>query len=204
MPVYGWKYLLQKILKQSISNKISALFLEWNRVGVFYSGIPLECKISGSLPSPQPWLCWWWSVSWWAHWSESVWWPCPGLVRQVGASRGQQWWEKGNASWEASPGSAVGLGGKWSPSEGLGSVHHILQPLQGSGVACLPLFCPQSSSSPAGAPQKHESFGPTAAQRAGCVRRCFASGGEKWLEITGPQVWEGSSDGESSPAVHLG
>lgn len=36
----------------------------------------------------------------------------PGLVRQAGASRGQQWWEKGNASREASPGTAVGLGGK--------------------------------------------------------------------------------------------
>ena len=52
-----------------------------------------------------------------------------------------------------------------SPSEGLGSVHHVLQPLQRSGVACLLPYCPQNSFSPAGAPQKHESLGPTAALR---------------------------------------
>lgn len=113
MPVYGWKYLLQKILKQNISNKTSTLFLEWNR-GVYFtveSHWNVKSQVFCLLPSDG--------------FVDGGQYPDthigvkvaggrgPGLVRQVGASRGQQWWEKDNASWEASPGRAVSLRGKW-------------------------------------------------------------------------------------------
>lgn len=52
-------------------------------------------------------------------------------VRQVGAGRGQQWWGKDNASLGSQPRKSCQPEEEVrSPSEGLGSVHHVLQPLQ--------------------------------------------------------------------------